>query len=122
MFAIGQAGEVFVGRAVALVLVFARKHQHFVVFAVVIAARVGQDVVDLDIVGVMHDAVQVQRLLAVSAFALLFFVELEFCKGAPVGLDGIGVVAFKFGAVLFIAFAVLVLCLFNFSAFFQRTR
>ena len=60
VFAPGKAGQVLISSAVALVLVLARQHQYLVVLAVVIAAGIGQGVVDLGIVGVVEYAVNVQ--------------------------------------------------------------
>ena len=60
VFSSGKAGQVFIRRAVALVLVFSRQHKHLVALAVVIAARVGKGVIDLRIVGIVENPVDVQ--------------------------------------------------------------
>ena len=77
-FATCKAGQVFVGGAVALVLVLAGEDQHLVVLAVVVAAGVGQGVVHLHIGRVFDNPVQVQRLQRIGAFAMLFPVQQPF--------------------------------------------
>ena len=119
VFSSGKAGQVFIWRAVALVLVLSRQYKNLVVLAVVIAARVGKGVVDLRIVGIVENAVNVQPFKRVRAFSLLLTVKHPFFKNSGVG--AIAMVFFKALARLLIAVSEFLLQLLDIPPLIQRS-
>ena len=119
VFAPRKAGEVFIRRAITLVLVLARQHQHLVVLAVVVAARVGQRVVDLRVVGIVEHAINVQAFQRVRTLAMLLAVKHPLFKNNALGT--IAMVLFKAISRLVIAISEFLLQLFDFAPLVQRS-